>query len=282
MSVATLDGLTTHYEMHGTGPPVLMLSPGGFDASLDRWRDLGRYRDLRLLDALATRYTCILFDRRESGRSGGRVERLSWSAYVAQAAGLLDHLGVESAHVMGGCIGCSTAIGLAVEQPPRVRSMVLFSPAGGVHYRIIQQQRFARHLAFVAERGLRAVHELARSTSEGFSQDPRVGPWAAVLRNDEAFAERYIATDPATYEQILVGTARLLFDRDTVPGPEPEDLLGLATPALIVPGDDRSHAPSAALYLRECLPVHEYWDTPVEEQSARNVSQRILEFLDAH
>jgi hypothetical protein len=72
---------------------------------------------------------------------------------------------------------------------------------------------------------------------------------------------------------------RLLFDRDTVPGPEPEDLMLLDVPALIVPGQDASHAPSAARYLQECLPASEYWDVPVVEQTEETVPPRLLEFL---
>ena len=45
-----------------------------------------------------------------------------------------------------------------------------------------------------------------------------------------------------------------LFDRDTSPGAEPEDLLRLDIPAFIVPGHDESHATSAARYFEECLP----------------------------
>jgi pimeloyl-ACP methyl ester carboxylesterase len=73
--------------------------------------------------------------------------------------------------------------------------------------------------------------------------------------------------------------ARLLFDRDTVPGPEPEDLLLLDVPALIVPGQDDSHAPSAARYLQECLPHAQYWDVPVAEQTEESAPSRVLEFL---
>jgi pimeloyl-ACP methyl ester carboxylesterase len=76
--------------------------------------------------------------------------------------------------------------------------------------------------------------------------------------------------------------ARLLFDRDTVPGPEPEDLLLLDVPALIVPGQDDSHATSAARYFEECLPSAEYWDVPVADQTADSAPAKILEFLDAH
>ena len=75
--------------------------------------------------------------------------------------------------------------------------------------------------------------------------------------------------------------ARTLFDRDTAPGAEPEDLLRLDIPALIVPGRDAAHATSAARYLEECLPRSEYWDVPVAEQTEETAPERILEFLDS-
>jgi pimeloyl-ACP methyl ester carboxylesterase len=282
MPIVELDGIRTRYETYGTGPAILMFSPGGFDSSLENWTTFGRYRDLGFIPALSQHYTCVVFDRRESGRSGGRLERLSWDKYVAQAVGLLDHLGIEETHAMGGCVGCSTAALLAVAQPGRVRSMVLFSPAGGVTYRAAQQRRFTQHLGFVAEHGLEAVVDLARSTGAGFSKDPRVGPWAAALRTDDELAKSYATADAARYATIVSGTARLLFDRDTVPGPEPEDLQVLDVPALIVPGEDLSHTRSAARYLQECLPVNEYWDVPVAEQTPEASQGRVLDFLARH
>jgi pimeloyl-ACP methyl ester carboxylesterase len=282
MAVADLDGIRTRYEQVGEGPALLMFSPGGFDSSLENWTSFGRYRDLGFVKAFAPAYTCVVFDRRESGRSGGRVERLRWEHYVAQALALIDHLGLERVHIMGGCVGCSTAAALAVAAPGRVRSMVLFSPAGGPRYRMAQHRRFAEHLAFAAGSGLQAVADLARSTTAGFSKDPRVGPWAAPLRTDDAFAVSYAALDPGRYETIVAGTVRGLFDRDTVPGVEAEDLMTLGVPALIVPGQDASHAPSAARYLQECLPGSEYWDVPVAAQTAESAPARILDFLRAH
>ncbi|MET7435543.1 alpha/beta hydrolase [Streptomyces flaveolus] len=279
MPTAVIDAITTRYEVAGSGPPLLMFSPGGFDSSLEGWRTVGVYRRLRLLDQLTEKFTCITFDRRESGRSGGRLERVSWSDYVRQGVGLLDHLGIERAHLMGGCVGCSTVAAVAVAHPERVLSMVLYSPAGGVRYRMKQHERFERHLAYVDEHGPAEVVALARKTEEGFTKDPRVGPWAQVIRHDAEFAEMYAHTDPVRYRATVSGMARLLFDRDTVPGPEPEDLLALDVPALIVPGQDTSHAPSAARYLQECLPDTEYWDVPVAGQTAGTAPARVLEFL---
>jgi pimeloyl-ACP methyl ester carboxylesterase len=280
MPTAVVDGIATRYEVTGSGPPLLMFSPGGFDSTLEGWRTVGIYRRLRLLDHLGEKYTCITFDRRESGRSGGRLERVSWAGYVAQGMGLLDHLGIDRAHLMGGCVGCSTVAAAAVTHPGRVLSMVLYSPAGGVKYRMKQHARFTRHLAYADEHGLEDVVALAKSTDQGFSKDPRVGPWAPVIRSDQAFAETYAKTDPDRYQVLVGGMARLLFDRDTVPGPEPEDLLTLDVPALVVPGQDDSHAPSAARYLQECLPRSEYWDVPVAEQTEATAPARVLRFLE--
>jgi pimeloyl-ACP methyl ester carboxylesterase len=276
---AVADGITTRYEVAGSGPPLLMFSPGGFDSTLESWRTVGIYRRLDVLEQLSAHYTCITFDRRESGHSGGRVERISWADYVAQGRGLLDHLGIERAHLMGGCVGCSSVAAFGVAHPERVLSMVLFSPAGGVRYRMKQHARFVQHLAFAEEHGLPAVVDLVRSSDKGFTADPRVGPWNSVIRTDPEFAHRYARLDPARYGVLVSGMVRLMFDRDTVPGPEPEDLLVSDVPALIVPGQDESHAPSAARYLQECLPHAEYWDVPVVEQTRETAPARILSFL---
>jgi pimeloyl-ACP methyl ester carboxylesterase len=278
---AIIHGIATSYDVSGSGPPLLMFSPGGFNAIAENWRSLGLYHRLNLLDHLNGRFTCITFDRRESGHSGGRVERIGWADYAAQGKGLLDQLGIERAHLMGGCAGCSIVIALAVAHPETASSLVLFSPAGGARYRMAQHARAGQHLAYVTEHGLAAVVELATTDGKTFTQDPRVGPWCSVIRRDGAFAEAYARFDVGRYTAVVSGMFRLLFDRDTVPGAEPEDLMTLELPALVVPGQDASHATSAARYLEECLPRVEYWDVPVSEQTESTAPARVLAFLDA-
>src|SRR5690349_16139299 len=117
MPTAVIDGIATRYETRGSGPALLMLSPGGFDATIEKWGTLPIYARTRPLDHLAQRFTCIVFDRRECGQSGGRVEAIGWQHFVAQAKGLLDHLGIARAHVMGGCMGCCPALAFAVAHP---------------------------------------------------------------------------------------------------------------------------------------------------------------------
>ena len=248
MATAIIDGIVTRYEVVGSGPPLLMFSPGGFDATLDKWSTQSIYARIRPVDHLSQHYSCIIFDRRETGESGGRVERITWAHYAAQGKGLLDHLEIERAHIMGACMGCCPAIALAVAHPMAARSLLLYWPVGGPRYRINGHLRFAQHLVFVHQHGLEAVVELARQ-GKSFGQDPRGGPWASVLRRDLSFAEAYVRQDPERYKMLVLSTGRTLIDRDTAPGAEPEDLLELEIPALIVPGRDASHGKSAARYL---------------------------------
>jgi pimeloyl-ACP methyl ester carboxylesterase len=279
VATALIDGIHTHYDVLGSGPPLLMFSPGGFDATIGKWRTMGIYATIKPLDHLPSRYTCIVFDRRESGESGGRVERITWAQYVAQGKGLLDHLDIERAHVMGACMGCCPAVAFGVAHPAMTRSMVLYWPVGGVHYRINNRLRFAEHLAYVREHGLDGVVSLVMAEGKPFNQDPRGGPWATVIRRDPAFASGYARADVDEYTALVTGMAETLVDRDTAPGAEPEDLLRLQIPALIVPGHDKAHATSAARYLEECLPGADYWDIAVADQTENTVAPRLLEFL---
>ena len=279
MATAIADGIETRYEVVGSGPPLLMFSPGGYDATLEKWASLGVYARVKPLDHLARHYSCITFDRRECGQSGGRVEPIGWKHFVLQAKGLLDHLGIQRAHLMGGCMGCAPAVAFAVEYPEAVAGMVLWWPVGGAAYRAKGEARFDEHSAFVRQNGLPAVVEHVRREGKAFGADPRGGPWASVIKRDPAFAQRYARQDRDTYLGIVADMRAALLDRDTAPGAEPEELRQLDIPAWIVPGDDESHATSAARYLQECLPRAEYWDAPPEAQTAESAPRRLLDFL---
>ena len=281
MAIATVDGIRTRYEVVGEGPALLMYSPGGFDATVEKWSSLGVYARVKLLDHLPKKFTCILFDRRETGQSGGRVEAIGWDHYVAQGKGLLDHLGIERAHLMGGCMGCSPVTAFAVKYPQSTLSMLLWWPVGGPKYRIKGRQRFAEHLAFVKQQGLGEVVALVQREGKAFGADPRGGPWASVIKSDPQFAAKYAQINPDAYEATVAAMRDRLLDRDTAPGAEPQDLMKLQIPALVVPGRDESHATSAARYLEECLPKSEYWDVLPEAQTADSAPQRVLRFLEA-
>ncbi len=279
MPSVTIDGIATRYEVVGSGPPLLMYAPGGFNAVVEAWSTLGIYTKIKLLDHLPQHFTCIMFDRRECGQSGGRVERVTWAHYVAQGRGLLDHLGISRANLMGGCMGCAPLAAFAVAYPQMVARMVLFWPVGGAKYRISSHQRFTEHLDFVRGAGLAGVVALIRKEGKPFGADPRGGPWASVANRDAAFAAAFAGQDRDTYVRICQDMRDALFDRDTAPGAKPEDLMRTDIPALIVPGHDAAHATSAARYLEECLPRSDYWDVAVDLQTEDATNTRVIEFL---
>ena len=277
MATATIDGLQVNYMARGKGPALLMLAPGGFDATMEKWSSAGVWKGMQPLDTLAEDFTLVAYDRRESGASGGRVEKLSWTLFADQAKGLLDHLKISEAYVLGGCMGCSVALAFAARYPAATRALILHWPVGGYRWKLNGNNRFARHASFARDNKLAGVVKRAHE-GKSFWADPEAGPWASVIVSDPRFAEAFAAQDVDRYLGLVGASRRSLFDRDTAPGAEPEEIMTMKAPAIVVPGDDPSHATSAAHYLRELLPKAEYWPVMPPDQAPERVRDRILEF----
>ncbi len=277
MPVANVDGIDTYYEIHGSGTAILMCAPGGFDATIDKWRVASAWTGIDAVQALAAKHRVILYDRRECGRSGGRVERLSWATYTKHGKALLDHLKIDAAWIMGGCMGCSVALAFGIHYPEVTRGLILHWPVGGFRWKANSQARFMRHYEFAKQYGLKGVVERA-CAGKSFWMDSEGGPWATAIGGDEKFAERFAGQDLEQYLGLIITSGRTLFDRDTAPGAEPEEVMGIKAPTLIIPGDDQSHATSGAHYLRELLPKADFWDVMPAAQTTQNVCERILEF----
>jgi pimeloyl-ACP methyl ester carboxylesterase len=110
-----LNGARLHYERHGTGEPLLLLT--GFTISSAVFEPV--------LDLYGTRFECITFDNRGSGRSSAPLRPTSMPELAADAAGLLRGLEIDSAHVCGLSMGGMIAQELAIRFPERVRGLVL-------------------------------------------------------------------------------------------------------------------------------------------------------------
>lgn len=281
MAIAMIDGLETNYEVLGSGPPLLMLAPGAFDATMDKWTNTRAWKEVNAVEILAKQCTVILYDRRESGASGGRVERLSWSLFTRQAKGLLDELNIDSAFVMGGCMGCSVAMAFAVDYPDAIRGLVLHWPTGGARWRANMLAKFRQHHEFVKANGLEGVIDKAQ-TGETFWTGSDAGPWGSSINRSKSFAEQFRAQDLERYLGIVAASGPALYDRDTVPGCTAEEAMAVKAPALIIPGDDPSHATSGAHYLRECLPYPHFWDARPLDQGTQSTCDKILDFCMNH
>ena len=279
MPTVSVDGIQTAYEVRGSGPPLLMMAPGGFDSTIEKWSTTGLWKDMLPLETLSGQYTCIAYDRRESGNSGGKVERVSWGSYADQAKGLLDALDIPKAFILGACMGVSVALATAVAYPESVAGLVLRFPVGGARWHLDNIAGFNAHSAQVRKNGLQATVELARE-KPNFMLSKESGPWASVIAKDTVFAKEYAEQDMDRYLALVGTMGRTLFDRDSVPGVETEELMALKTPSLVIPGWDEYHTQSAARFVQECLPNVEYWDATLEQQTASASLERILSFLN--
>lgn len=120
-------GVTLHYETHGEGFPVLLFAPGGMRSAIAFWE-----RSVwNPIVELASGFRVIAMDQRNAGRSVAPVTASDgWADYTDDHVALLDHLGVDRCHVLGGCIGGSYCLGLIERAPARVCAAVLQQPIG--------------------------------------------------------------------------------------------------------------------------------------------------------
>jgi pimeloyl-ACP methyl ester carboxylesterase len=275
MPFATLDGIKTHYVKQGSGPCLVMMAPRGFESTLESWQH-GKWNDMNAIEALSKHFTVIAYDRRESGRSGGRVEVLTWKVFAQQAKLLTEHLGVEKTFVLGVCMGVGVATQFASLYPEASLGTILAQPVGGHRWKKRMHAFFNRHIDFARRRGLKAVRD--HVSGKNFMRDPEGGPWASTIANDAAFAERFVRQELDEYLAMVAQSRDGMFRNSFVSGPSADELMEIDIAASIWPGDDASHSTSGAQQLRELLPRMEYWDLHPSKQTPEGMLERIVAF----
>jgi len=124
-----------HYQVHGQGFPVLLFAPGGLRSNREFWPAPPGGPPRPWVDwttALpAAGFAAVAMDQRNAGASKAAIEAdHGWHTYAADHMALMDHLGFERFHVLGGCIGGSYCLRAAATAPDRVAGMVLQNPIG--------------------------------------------------------------------------------------------------------------------------------------------------------
>jgi len=110
-----VNGVRLFYERNGSGEPLLFITGFAIPAAVFD----------PILGDYAARFDCVTYDNRSSGRSSAPLHPTSIAEMAADAAALLERLGMESAHVYGLSMGGMIAQELALRFPERVRSLVL-------------------------------------------------------------------------------------------------------------------------------------------------------------
>lgn len=121
MATARVNGIDLYYEVRGSGEPLLLIM--GLGANTTSW--------YRQIPALSRDYQVIAFDNRGAGRSDKPNEPYSMSQMADDAIGILDHLGIPSAHVFGMSLGGMIAQELVLRSPERARTLVLGGTMAG-------------------------------------------------------------------------------------------------------------------------------------------------------
>ncbi|MBI2867538.1 MAG: alpha/beta fold hydrolase [Chloroflexi bacterium] len=117
MPEVEVNGVRLNYIIEGRGDPVLWISGLGMDHRA-WWKQIPVFRD---------RFTCVLFDNRDAGRSGRAAKLYAIADMATDACQVLNALAMPKAHVVGVSMGGAIAQEMAIRYPEKVGKLALLS-----------------------------------------------------------------------------------------------------------------------------------------------------------
>ena len=118
MDRANVNGVALEYEVRGVGEPVLLIDMLIADCFVPLFTE----------PALADGYQLIRYHKRGWIGSTHTPPPVSIGDHAADAAALLEHLGVRRAHIAGHSTGASIGAQLALDHPQKVHTLTLLEP----------------------------------------------------------------------------------------------------------------------------------------------------------
>ncbi|MCK9517969.1 MAG: alpha/beta hydrolase [Dehalococcoidia bacterium] len=263
-------GASIYYEEFGEGFPLLLFAPGGMDSRLEMWYQA----PWNPIEALSPYFRVIAMDQRNAHRSFAPLAVTDWGDLAADQAALLNALGIERTHIMGGCIGSSFCLRFMHDNPGRTTAAILQNPIGlrGGNFDGFKGM-FEIAARTAEEGGMQAVVDAALA-NDRFQQNHAGGLWAARIAADEAFREEMLKMDATEYARIQRGTSDAFFGRsDFVFSVTREWVETLDVPLLVLAGHDDFHPTETAREIAELAPKATY----VEEWAPPEVRERTIE-----
>lgn len=250
------------YDVFGDGPPLLLIGGMGF----------GRWSWFKQSPALSPHFRVITFDIRNIGHLDAEEGAYSVPNLSAHAVALLEHLGVESAHVLGTSLGGFVAQELALRRPDLVGRLVLISTSyGGSEHEPMSMSTLGKMLGWGTVKREDAVRQgLQVAVSEDYTETHS--------EEFEQMVDWRVADSPPLADYIKQMAAGAKFDVSS-------GIEGIQKPALILHGnDDRVVPASNAVSLSGKLPdaklrVFEGAGHLVFVERADEVNYEILSFL---
>ena len=110
-----VNGISVYFEVCGQGEPLVMIM--GFAGTQGGW--------IFQKNTFKRSFQVITFDNRGAGKTDKPAGPYSIRMMAEDTVGLMDHLGVEKAHILGVSMGGYIAQEIAINHPERVRKLVL-------------------------------------------------------------------------------------------------------------------------------------------------------------
>ena len=183
MARVQLKELEVAYSVEGAGEPVLLI--GGFTMVKESW-------ELQVA-ALAKHFRVISFDNRGVGETTAPGAPFTIAQMAADTVGLLDALGIDSAHVFGVSMGGLIAQVLALDHPDRVKKVVLGCTTHGGRHAVQPQKEVMEILARASDPSI-PVEESVR------------------IRLPTVFSDRFIREEPERLEEFVRFSIAILAD----------------------------------------------------------------------
>jgi len=117
MPYAQVNELDIYYEIHGEGPPLILLH--GAYMTIDMMGPL--------LPRLAATRRVIAVELQGHGRTADVERPMTYEQFADDTAAVARHLGVEQADLVGYSMGGATALQVAIRHPELVRRLVVIS-----------------------------------------------------------------------------------------------------------------------------------------------------------
>ena len=233
------DGATIHYEVSGSGYPLLLIAPGGVSSQVGIWARSA----INPIERFASDFTVVAMDQRHAGRSLAPMRPFSYDVCNADQLAVLDELGFERAHVMGGCIGCAHILRLVTNAPGRITAGVCQDPVGldATNSPETFYAMFHETMRLARADGVEAVVSAAQANPL-FMMNNGAGPFAPLLNASQEARDELIAMGRERYIALIVEFRDGIWPDNPPYMSVPQDAVrSCQTPLLVLPGRDQFH-----------------------------------------
>jgi pimeloyl-ACP methyl ester carboxylesterase len=258
---AQLDDVELYYELSGPPGARTIAMTHGIGSSADTWKAVA--------EGLADQYQLLAWDVRGHARSGRPAGGYTIAQFAADLAGLLDHLSIADAVIMGSSMGGTITQRFVLDFPDKTAAAVILNTSSEVND--AGRQRWESQADFIEGNGMRAWMERSRpaaQTPEYLAAHPEIA----------ASEERRIADnpDPAVYAQIARAVAFYNYT---------QELEQVRKPTLVMVGDkDAMTPPGGSVIMSRRIPDAELQILPglghgLEQQDPTQVVNLVRDFL---